>query len=430
MRRATKGEGRVYQDNGKWYVRRYTGEKIEKVGKTEYKRKAFYICDHDSNLYRTESQVKQHPTYLEIVRPASNPVIEPGILRFDEYVENTYLPFTETTKKNNGDDLYTPSTRKGYRNDYNLMIKPFAQVPFTDFADPGTTQRILDTLARDKYSKRTLQHVKRFISGVINHALLYNRAKIGFLVNPLMDGGKVVRIDPVDTSEEDEYAYTLAETEDVLALIESNQLYRALVAVAAYGGLRRSEIRGLQWGDIEIDPTTKWGTIRVERTYGDSGVGRTKTTGSKAEIPLIPQLAQELLAYRADREKLHTDLVALDRFIFEGPRFNKPWDVSDLGKQIKVLMDEEELKDEDGGSLWHGWKAWRSGLSNTLDDLGFDSRISSSILRHKHPEGKSATVTQKHYIKMVKMPKMRDAMEKFSAEIERIRHEQQRRKSA
>jgi hypothetical protein len=145
----------------------YTGRMVvNKKGKTVRERPAVFICEY-SDKYRNAAQVENHEKYLEIMRPVAGRVPS-GVLSFSAYVENTYLPYIAAAKKQDGDSRYTPSTQKGYRNMYTKMIKPHGNIPFTDFADPGTTQRILDLLSQDQYSKRTLQHVKRFISGLIN----------------------------------------------------------------------------------------------------------------------------------------------------------------------------------------------------------------------------------------------------------------------
>ena len=187
---------------------------------------------------------------------------------------------------------------------------------------------------------------------------------------------------------------------------------------------------GLQWGDIQFDAKTKQGTLSISRTFWGDSEGETKTEDSTAEIPLIPQLAEEFEAYRKHRAGLD----APDRFIFEGQRPNMPYDISAIGnKMLKPILVEAELEDENGGELWHGFHGFRRGLGNTLDGLGVEMKIIAAILRHKTPITKSI-VTEKHYTKTAKMPRMVDAMQKFSDEITRVRDERKKqpkvRKSA
>ena len=110
------------------------------------------------------------------------------------------------------------------------------------------TQNLLDKLAaRGVLLTRTLIHIKAFVSGVISEAIRRDKM-LGILYNPLHHS--VVKIEGGKPSE-DTYAYTLSEVEDILAAVndkQNGQLYRTLIAVAMYAGLRRSEIRGLAVG--------------------------------------------------------------------------------------------------------------------------------------------------------------------------------------
>ena len=60
---------------------------------------------------------------------------------------------------------------------------------------------------------------------------------------------------------------------------------RTVVAAAAFTGLRRSELRGLHWGDLDGNQIyvrhTVWNTIVEDRT---------KTEASRAPVPLVPFL--------------------------------------------------------------------------------------------------------------------------------------------
>jgi integrase len=411
--------GQIIKNNAgtKWFLRFYTGKRTA-AGARE--RKMIEVCAV-SDEFRTESQVEQNKIVVDLLRPSND--ADPGTLTFVEYAEKQYLPDIEAKK--------TASTYKGYRNLFHGTVKPLVEgVPLTEFSKASTTQNLLDKLAsRGTLSTRTLIHVKAFVSGVISEAI--RREKLpGVLYNPLHHS--VVKIEGGNASE-DTHAYTLSEVEDILDAVmekQNGQLYRTLIAVAMYTGLRRSEIRGLQWGDVQFDPKTKQGTVSINRTFWGDSEGETKTENSKAAIPLIPQLWEELEAYR----KLRVGLDASDNFIFEGSRPNMPYDISAIGnKMIKPILLEAELTDENGGELWHGFHGFRRGLGNTLDGLGVDMKIIAGILRHKTPITKSI-VTEKHYTKTAKMPRMVDAMQKFSDEIDQVRSERRRqpkvRKSA
>ena len=71
--------------------------------------------------------------------------------------------------------------------------------------------------------------------------------------------------------------------------------WRALLAVAAFTGLRASELRGLRWSDVEL--TT--GTVHVRQRADQWGViGRPKTSTSTRAIPVGPFVCNVLKEWR------------------------------------------------------------------------------------------------------------------------------------
>jgi integrase len=71
------------------------------------------------------------------------------------------------------------------------------------------------------------------------------------------------------------------------------QLARAMLATAALTGMRRGELLGVQWGDIDWTRNRVW----VRRSIGLGGVKRPKSTKSVRAIALTPTLARELEAH-------------------------------------------------------------------------------------------------------------------------------------
>jgi len=382
-------QGQIIRRGHSWLLRYW---RTTDAGRT---RKCEKVADVNDQ-YRVKNQVRDHPRVQQLLGAANEGKVAPGIPTFKEYVEKEYLPYAKENKR--------PSTYKGYKNLYYGMIAPHLNgTLLIEFGNAAVPQRLLDKLAEPgTLTTTTLIHAKSFLSGVISHAIRYDKMA-GVQYNPLHR--KLVVVEGGVESEKTA-SYDLGEVEDILDSVGDNQLYRTLIAVAAYSGLRRGEIRGLQWGDIQYDSKLKVETISINRTFWEGSEAETKTAASVATIPLIEEAGEELEAYR----KLRGDLASATSYIFEGPRPNVPYDISAIGnKRIKTNCPQ----------LWRGWHAFRRGLGDTLLGVGVEMKTIADILRHKTPVT-SNIVTERYYTKE-SLERMIPAMRKVSQEVKNVR---------
>ena len=70
-------------------------------------------------------------------------------------------------------------------------------------------------------------------------------------------------------------------------------LAKAIIATAAFAGLRRGELRGLEWTDYSGD------ALNVKRSVWKTVVNQPKTRASAKPVPVIRQLAEILDTYRS-----------------------------------------------------------------------------------------------------------------------------------
>jgi integrase len=151
-----------------------------------------------------------------------------------------------------------------------------------------------------------------------------------------------------------------------------------VIALAAFSGLRKSEIQGLRWDDLRGDELyvqrTAWRPTHV--------VEQTKTEASRGAVPVIPELAKHLQAHR--------DGPPADGFIFTGAKMGRPLDLHNLANR----MIRPALKEK--GIPWCGWHGFRRGLATNLYELGVEPKTRQAILRHA-----DVSVTEKHYVKPV-----------------------------
>jgi integrase len=128
-------------------------------------------------------------------------------------------------------------------------------------------------------------------------------------------------------------------------LEETQPVAATVVATAAYTGLRKSELRGLRWMDLEGNQ------LRIQRTVWNTHIeDKTKTPNSRAPVPLVPML-QRLL-------ESHRNGFPQDGFIFAGEKKKKqPLNLSNLARRVIVPALDEARAAKKTDVEWHGWHA-------------------------------------------------------------------------
>jgi integrase len=145
----------------------------------------------------------------------------------------------------------------------------------------------------DKLSPRTIKHVHRLLHRVFGHAAKWGVTKRNVVA--LVDAPRV----PVKEAP----ALRLAEIPTMLAGVRGRMLYP--IAVVALGtGMRRGELCGLRWQDVDLDG----GSLRVEQSLEQTRDGlrfkAPKSARSRRNISLSPAVVAELRAHwKAQQEQ-------------------------------------------------------------------------------------------------------------------------------
>jgi integrase len=294
-----------------------------------------------------------------------------------DFIEKSFFPRLEWRgSQPDGTEFHIePSTTKGYHDIFDKHIKdrPEAGLALRQF-DSRTAQRFLESLPQN-LTHQTHMHVKNFLSGVFRWAIQDGALSGVNPINGCKVGGQtkaVKHTDPrrVKIQASNKHAYALKEVADMLDNLEEPA--RTVCAVAAFTGLSRSELRGLQWQDYDGK------TIKVQRKVWKGLVGPTKTEAREAGVPVIPVLQKILNKYK----KVYPALGG--GWIFRGEKLLKPLDLDNLSRR--------DIPDQINGA-WFGWHAFRRGLGSRLNELGVDTNTIQAILRHAN-----ISTTQAYYI--------------------------------
>ena len=153
---------------------------------------------------------------------------------------------------------------------------------------------------------------------------------------------------------------------------------RAIIGVAAFGGLREGEIRGQWWEDDEGH------ILNIRRSVWRTHVKYETKTHEDEDDPGVVPIIQPLRAM----------LDAIKPEVASGWMFPNT---------IGGALDLDNLADrvikpvlKANGLTWKGWHAYRRGLATNLHELGVPDIVIQAILRHE-----DVSTTQRSYIKTV-----------------------------
>jgi integrase len=345
--------GTILKHHGSWVLRFYETviQDGRRVRKKSFKRLAPVCTD-----YPTKRSVLLLAE--KILAPINAGTQQPeSAMRVVDFIDNVFLPYVLKELR--------PATYKNYRKDlYEKHLKALlGDVRLRDFRTVHG-QRILRSIPPPSTGtgsgRTTLLRAKAFLSSVFKHA-----RREGFLdnPNPMKDVSVPGKPQKVRGS-----IYTMEEIEGMARCVgEVNMAALTAISVAAFAGLRLSELRGLRWSDYDGR------SLRVSRSVWRTHVGPTKTESSANSVPVLPVLAKILDDHRARTGGTNDD------YIFKGERRGGPANLANIAlRVIKPAL----AKNEDDLLEWKGWHAFRRSLASNLYSCGVSPKVIQAILRH------------------------------------------------
>jgi integrase len=249
------------------------------------------------------------------------------------------------------------TTIQSYIDYFKARILPkWKDVALEDVKSVATEKwlRSLDLAPASKAKIRN--HLSALFAHCIRHEL-YNK------LNPIAS----VRQSAVRQRDPD--ILTLDEMRGIINNIKPAAI-RMMVAVAAASALRRSEVRGLKWADLNLESC--W--FNLQRGYVSQSETKMKTKASRKGMEMLPALAAALLIWRD-----HTPYNQDDDWVFASPFTNgkRPyWPDSALKDHVKPAAVEA------GISKRVTWHVFRHSLASFLGQQGEGVKTVQELLRH------------------------------------------------
>jgi integrase len=251
----------------------------------------------------------------------------------------------------------SPTTVRSYLDYFKSRILPTWKDVALDDVKSVAVEKWLRGLALAPASKAKIRnHMSALFSHCIRHEL-YGK------LNPIAS----VRQSAVRQHDPD--ILTLDEIRSIINNIQQPAI-QIMVATAAASALRRSEVRGLKWADLDLHAC--W--FNLQRGYVSKDQTKMKTRASRKGVEMLPALAAALLVWRD-----HTPYNQDSDWVFASPFTNgkRPyWPESALKDHIKPAAVEAGITKR---VTWH---TFRHSLASFLGQQGEDVKTVQELLRH------------------------------------------------
>jgi integrase len=318
---------REYRSDGTSTYRKKTVGPLSELRTKAAAQKAVEGLKLDINA--TVSAVPVSRTVAELIAHYKQAELESG--RHTVRVQQVY--------KHNLDDIILPEWGK-----YRLQdVLPIA------------VERWLEKLP---YAPSTKTKVKGVFGTLFRHGMRYQLAA----TNPIA----LVRCSGKRGSEPD----VLSPAEIRAILAELSEPARTLTMLAAVTGMRRGELVGLKWEDIDFERRT----IRIVRSLVDQIEGKPKTETSRKPLPMSDDLAAALRSWREQ-----TSYAKPSDWVFASPSSfgEKPY-WPDMILRRHILPAAKRL----GISKRIGWHTFRRTAATLLMASGSSVKTTQELMRH------------------------------------------------
>ncbi len=361
-RRERHQTGSVIEIGNAFHVR-YWVDGIKKDGTPGRVQRSERLCAKDAQHYSCECKAVRMLRDAVMLKVNARQSSAQHDMPVADFWTGVYLPFAEKNLRH--------STLHGYKQIWSQHLeKQFEGLTMRGYTT-GMASRFLTGLA-EKYSRRTLNHIRSTASAIFSHALNLEYVT----ANPWHGAKTLGKVrDSAGTAH-----YTLQEAEAILnALIERTDA-QLVFALAFFMGLRPSEIAALQWGDFDGQQ------IHIRRACVRGRVDDCKTAESVAPLPVIRPVADLLAAWRPNCPKSAEGWILPAQW--HGNRKTGVIDIREFCRAvIRPVLAEKKI-------TWKGLYAGRRGAGTMLVELTGNLVAAQELLRHK-----SLTTTAMFYKK-------------------------------
>lgn len=236
----------------------------------------------------------------------------------------------------------------------NLILPKWGRYRLQDVTAVAV-EKWLETLP---YAPATKTKVKGVFGTLFRHGMRYQWVAI----NPIaLVRCSSKRVDAPDI-------LTPAEIRGILG--ELSEPARTVTMLAAITGMRRGELFGLKWEDLDFERRT----IRIVRSLVDQIEGEPKTETSRKPLPMSDDLATALTAWRQQ-----TSYAKPSDWVFASPlSFGKLPYWPDMVLRRHILPAAKRL-----GILKRiGWHTFRRTAASLLMSSGSSVKVTQELMRH------------------------------------------------
>jgi integrase len=259
-----------------------------------------------------------------------------------------------------------PATYRLYEMTVRLYLKPGLGSSALTRLSASRVQAFFNGQLAAGRSIRTVQVMKTVLSSALSRAM-----REELVVR------NVARLAELPTWERNPVTpWIVAEARAFLEAAKNDPLYPAFVLLLLYG-LRRGEVLGLRWRDIDEDDGEIRVRQQVQRINGELRLYPVKTAAGRRDLPLLP-IAQTVLDLRrqaqaADRAELGR--AWLDNGLVFTTKTGRPVEPRNLVRSFHRICDGNQIRPIKVHHLRHT-------TATLLKNLGVPARDAQIILGH------------------------------------------------
>ena len=317
-----------------WEFRYYVVESGERVRKVQ---------TFDSAIYKTEKSVRQH--------------LEGFIVKLNEkteYARSAGVTFNALLDRYIDEEMPARHSTKGsYTSIINKRLRPQWGLFLISDIRPADLHAWFQSLALAPVTKghlRSLMHKLFDLATLWEYLPLERR-------NPI----EIVKIKNVTMRSKESVVLSPDQFRDVVKRLPEN--VNMIAVTMGCLGLRVSEALGLKWSDIDWELQT----VTIRRSAYRGAIDETKTTSSKAKLPLHPVLAELLIVWRT---KVQSE------WVFANPSTDMPYQSPSMQQRwVRPAGEAIGIKGLGFHSLRHSYRSW-------LDSAGIAPGVTKDLMRH------------------------------------------------